>query len=159
MESGAYQLQKSQVNLRKLAETCSRAFESELHQKRQKLSVRGQIEDIEADADKLLQVDRNLLSNAIKYTPEGGTITVCFKETATQAIMEVINDGPGIPQTELPFIFERFYRADKSRNRKLGGSGIGLAVVKAIVEAHGGSVSVFSQEQMETRFVITLPKQ
>ena len=73
--------------------------------------------------------------------------------------MEVINDGPGIPQTELPFIFERFYRADKSRNRKLGGYGIGLAVVKAIVEAHGGSVSVFSQEQMETRFVITLPKQ
>ncbi len=159
MESGAYQLQKSQVNLRELAETCSRAFESELYQKQQRLSIQGQIEDIKADADKLLQVARNLLSNAIKYTPEGGTITVCFKETATQAIMEVINDGPGIPQTELPFIFERFYRADKSRNRKLGGSGIGLAVVKAIVEAHGGSVGVFSQEQVETRFVITLPKQ
>lgn len=158
MESGAYQLQKAQVNLRELVETCSRTFESELYKKQQRLSVQGHIENMEADRDKMLQVIGNLLSNAIKYTPEGGAIRICLKETVTQAVMEVINDGPGIPETELPFIFERFYRADKSRNRKLGGSGIGLAVVKAIVEAHGGSVSVFSQEKVETRFVITLPK-
>lgn len=76
MESGAYQLQKAQVNLRELVETCSRTFESELYKKQQRLSVQGHIENMEADRDKMLQVIGNLLSNAIKYTPEGGAIRI-----------------------------------------------------------------------------------
>ena len=100
----------------------------------------------------------NLLSNAIKYSIDNGKIDIIIKETANTVIFKIKDNGLGIPEDELPFIFERFYRTDKSRNRKTGGSGLGLAIVKSIVEAHDGKINVESQIDKGSCFEIILPK-
>lgn len=111
-----------------------------------------------ADADKLSQVFINLIANALKYTNTGGLVTI--KTTSSQQVVEIIvsDTGIGILQEELPFIFERFYRTDKSRTRDTGGSGIGLTIVKSIVEAHNGTVSVWSEPGKGSRFTVIIPK-
>lgn len=106
----------------------------------------------------MTQVIINLLTNAIKYTQPKGTIRFEFSETDQEVIMEVVDNGGGIPQDELPYIFERFYRADKSRNRLTGGSGIGLTIVKSIVQAHGGDIEVQSELGKGSTFTVILPK-
>lgn len=109
------------------------------------------------DADRLVQVFVNLLNNAYKYTAEG-CIDIVLAENQTQITVSIKDTGVGIEPGELPYIFERFYRGDKSRNRKTGGAGIGLAVVKAIVETHGGSVTVNSRPWQGTEFAVRFPK-
>ncbi|MNP06318.1 Alkaline phosphatase synthesis sensor protein PhoR [compost metagenome] len=108
------------------------------------------------DAGRLIQVFVNLLNNAYKYTSEG-SIHVRIFETADHITVSLSDTGTGIESDELPHIFERFYRGDKSRNRKTGGAGIGLAIVKAIVEAHGGSIDVESKINQGTRFTLHFP--
>ena len=94
----------------------------------------------------MTQVIRNLLSNALRHTPEGGQVTVTCKHATSQQLLITVSDtGEGISPDDLPYVFDRFYRADKSRSRTSGGSGIGLAIVKQLVEAHGGKVWVESQ--------------
>ena len=110
-----------------------------------------------ADGDRIGQVLTNLLSNAVKYTPAGGTVRVLLSEGDNSSFLVVEDDGAGIPQEEQPFIFERFYRADKSRNRTTGGSGIGLAIVRSIVTKHGGKVGVSSRPGQGARFQVELP--
>ncbi|MBP1907108.1 signal transduction histidine kinase [Paenibacillus turicensis] len=110
------------------------------------------------DAGRLVQVFVNLLNNAYKYTGEG-SIHVRIFEVADHANVTISDTGTGIVPDELPHIFERFYRGDKSRNRRTGGAGIGLAIVKAIVEAHGGSIYVESKINQGTRFTLHFPKQ
>jgi signal transduction histidine kinase len=112
---------------------------------------------ITGDAGRLIQVFVNLLNNAYKFTGEG-SIYVRIFEAADQVNVTVSDTGSGIASDELPHIFERFYRGDKSRNRKTGGAGIGLAIVKAIVEAHGGSIHVESKINQGTRFTLHFPK-
>jgi signal transduction histidine kinase len=99
------------------------------------------------------------VSNAVKYTPEGGCVRVSVKEAGGMGAVTVEDDGIGIPDGELPMVFERFYRADKSRNRGTGGAGIGLAVVKSVVAAHGGEVEAWSALGEGSRFEVRLPKQ
>ena len=99
---------------------------------------------VSADRDKLLQAVRNLIDNCLKYTPEGGRVTITGARTAGGLRVEFVNDGPGIPEAELPFVFERFFRAEYSRSRDVGGAGIGLAIVKQLIEAHGGQVGAAS---------------
>ncbi len=99
------------------------------------------------------------MSNAVKYTPEGGAIGIEVYETDRLGIVKVTDTGIGIPETELPLIFERFYRTDKSRNRKSGGAGIGLAIVKSIVNAHGGTVTVESIKEQGSCFTVSIPKE
>ncbi len=101
----------------------------------------------------------NLLSNAVKYTPEGGAIEIKVYETDRWVIVKVKDTGIGIPEAELPLIFERFYRTDKSRNRKFGGAGIGLAIVKSIVAAHDGTVTVESVKEQGSCFTVSIPKE
>ncbi len=113
---------------------------------------------LSVDRDKLGQVLGNLLANALKYTPAGGRVEVGYGCDRDQATVWVTDSGPGIPAEELPFIFERFYRGDKSRARATGGAGIGLAIVKALVDAHGGRVEVQSQPGRGTRFTVRLPR-
>ncbi|MGP0584839.1 sensor histidine kinase [Paenibacillus timonensis] len=108
------------------------------------------------DAGRLIQVFVNLLNNAYKYTSEG-SIHIRIFETADHVIVSLSDTGSGIASDEVPHIFERFYRGDKSRNRKTGGAGIGLAIVKAIVEAHGGSIDVESKINQGTRFTLHFP--
>jgi two-component system sensor histidine kinase BaeS len=114
------------------------------------------VEVILADPDKLAQAVWNLLQNAWQYTPSGGTVRITTERAPAGLTLTVINTGEGIPQADLPFIFERFYRGEKSRSRERGGAGIGLAIVKELVEAHGGQVGA-SSSATETRVWFTLP--
>ena len=108
----------------------------------------------------------NLLSNALRYTPESGTISLQANKTAgnpAEVQVSVTDTGPGIPTDDLPWVFDRFYRADKSRARVSGGTGLGLAIVKQLVEAHGGRVwaksPVFGEPGRDygTRITFNLP--
>lgn len=110
------------------------------------------------DPAKIRQVVENLLSNALRYTDEGGAVTVSLKASGSSAVIEVADTGIGIEAKDLPYIFERFYRTDLSRARKSGGIGIGLAIVKAIVEAHGGTIKVTSTPGVGSKFTVELPK-
>ncbi|MBS3764976.1 HAMP domain-containing histidine kinase [Candidatus Bipolaricaulota bacterium] len=112
---------------------------------------------LEADPERVSQVIRNLLDNALTHTPSGGTIEVVVSQSSGEAITRVADDGGGIPQEELPHIFDRFYRVDKSRSRGTGGTGLGLTIAKEIVESHGGEISVESVEGKGTTFEFTLP--
>ena len=98
----------------------------------------------------------NLLSNAIRHTPEGGTVRVGLMAGRDSVSVEVENPGPPIPASDLPKIFDRFFRVDPSRQRRGEGAGLGLAIVKSIVDVHGGTISVSSTDTA-TRFSITLP--
>jgi two-component system sensor histidine kinase BaeS len=111
---------------------------------------------ISADADKLTQVLRNLLQNALQYTPSGGQVRIFTEAAAGSIKLTVCNSGEGIADADLPYIFERFYRGEKSRSRDHGGAGIGLTIVKELIEAHGGQVGAESSPT-ETRVWFTLP--
>jgi heavy metal sensor kinase len=112
---------------------------------------------VEGDPARLKQVIVNLVDNAIKYTPAGGLVGVKVSATNGRAVLEVNDNGVGIPAEAAPHIFERFYRVDKARSRQMGGSGLGLSIVKAIVTAHGGQVKVESVEGGGSRFFVELP--
>lgn len=109
-----------------------------------------------AEPDQLAQVLANLLQNASRYTPDGGLVTVAAEARRSDVLVSVTNTGDAIPQQDLPHLFERFYRVEKSRDRAHGGAGIGLAIVKQLVEATGGRVGAESQAGI-TRFWFSLP--
>ncbi len=110
-----------------------------------------------ANPDWLTQVLVNLLDNSIKFTPPGGKVTISCGRDADSAVITVADTGSGIPAADLPFIFDRFYRVDKARVREGGGSGLGLSIVKFIVETLGGTIAVKSKAGEGTTFTITLP--
>lgn len=113
---------------------------------------------VEANEVRLKQVVVNLLDNAIKYTPEGGKITLRVKAEPHEAVLEVIDNGIGISEEALPHVFKRFFRSNQIQARKARGTGLGLAMVESIVEAHGGKVSVESHENKGSTFRVRLPK-
>lgn len=110
------------------------------------------------DGAKIRQVAENLLSNALRYTDAGGSVTVTMRAGDEGMTLVVADTGIGIDAKDLQYIFERFYRTDVSRARTSGGIGIGLAIVKAIVEAHGGTISVESAPGEGSRFIVKIPK-
>jgi len=112
---------------------------------------------VSADRDRLAQVLHNLLANAIRYTPPGGTVRLAASRADGEVRVEVSDTGPGIPGDELPRIFGRFHRVDRSRSRATGGAGLGLAIVKHLVEAHGGRVWVQSAVGAGTTVGFGLP--
>jgi signal transduction histidine kinase len=116
------------------------------------------LSQVTADADRTVQVLTNLLDNALKVTPAGGRITVAASEQRAHVLLSVADTGPGIPETELPHVFDRFYRVDKARAREKGGAGLGLAIAKRLVEAQGGIIMVESELGHGARFVVALPK-
>jgi two-component system OmpR family sensor kinase len=113
---------------------------------------------VNGDRDRLKQVLLNLVGNAIQYTPQGGEVILSLAKIGEQVRIIVHDTGPGIPEEDLPFIFERFYRAEKSRTRsKISGFGLGLSIAQWIVENHGGVIKVESKEGEGTTFAIWLP--
>jgi len=110
-----------------------------------------------ADPDQLAQVLANLLQNAVRYTPQAGRVTVSAEMRADTLLVSVVNSGEGIPAADLAHVFERFYRVEKSRDRARGGAGIGLAIVKQLVEGWGGRVGAESDPD-RTRFWFSLPR-
>lgn len=117
------------------------------------------LEEINAmiDAPKIQQVVSNLLSNAIKHNSEGCKIHVTLKQDGTDAVLTVRDEGEGIPPEMLPRIFERFFRVDKARSRADGSTGLGLSIVKAVIEAHGGTITATSTPGKGSEFIVRLP--
>jgi signal transduction histidine kinase len=113
--------------------------------------------DVDIDPERVGQVLRNLLNNAVVHTPPGGQITVAAQAGDREVAVSVRDTGTGIAPEHLPHVFDRFYRADKSRARQTGGAGLGLAIVKQLVVAHGGSVTVESEPGRGSTFTFTLP--
>lgn len=159
VENENLRLEKSRVNLMEMVQTVGENLEAERNKKHLDFHIEGQSVFIEADPNRMSQVITNLLSNAIKYTGDGGRIRIEVKDNGENAAILVEDNGIGIPSEELDLIFERFYRADRSRSRKTGGAGIGLTIAKSIVEAHDGSLSAESPEGQGSRFTVTLPKE
>ena len=112
---------------------------------------------IYGDSNQLYQLFFNLIDNAIKYTPENGKIWINLRKTDIDVLVKIRDNGAGIDEQHLKNIFERFYRVDKDRSRKTGGSGLGLSICKLIVDSHKGSISVESQVNHGTTFTVTLP--
>lgn len=110
-----------------------------------------------AEEHRVAQVVANLVNNARVHTPEGTTITIEVTADEDMVTLVIADDGPGLDQDQIPHLFDRFYRTDRSRARATGGSGLGLAIVAAIVETHGGSVSAGSRDGGGARFEVRLP--
>ena len=157
METENMNLELEPVNLLELAQAVETAFEPDLKKKKLTCEVSGEAAAVMGDQRRLHQVIFNLVSNAVKYSTEGGTIQIRVKQEKHKAVLIVEDQGIGMAEEELPLIFERFYRTDLSRSRKTGGAGIGLAIVKAIVQAHQGTVTVTSKVGCGSRFTVTLP--
>ncbi|HWQ12263.1 MAG TPA: ATP-binding protein [Roseiflexaceae bacterium] len=113
---------------------------------------------IQGDRDRLKQALLNLGINAIQHTPPGGTVQLALGQQGPWAVLSVADTGAGIPAEDLPHIFDRFYRADRSRSRNRGGAGLGLAIVRWVAEAHGGQVTVHSQPGVGSTFALFLPR-
>lgn len=151
-------LNMEKVNLRTTAEMAAASFEAELMRKKMTCRIDGGELFLLGDRKRLHQVFVNLISNAIKYSPNGETIWILLRNEKGQALCCVEDHGIGIPEKEIPLIFERFYRTDSSRNRNTGGAGIGLSIVKAIVQGHQGDIKVESKEGMGTKIFIIFPQ-
>ena len=158
LESQESQLQKTTFDLTELAQQIVDNFQPMLVENKLNCSVSGDRVFISADRDKIHQVLTNLLANAIKFTPSGGRIDLYVSQSKGTTSFRIIDNGQGIPPEEVGQIFERFYMAEPSRNSKLGGQGIGLSIVKGIVNAHQGTISVDSIYGKGTTFTINLPK-
>ncbi len=165
IESGRQEYHLRDIRLHDLAGACVR----DRQQLADRCGVRLQMEDggddvcVKADDSGLRQILDNLISNAIQYTPEGGRVTVGCRQRPTAADREaeaelwVADTGIGIPPEDLPRVFERFYRVERSRSRHPGGTGLGLAIVRHLVQAFGGTVEVTSKPGQGTRFLVRLP--
>jgi len=157
-EAGKLFLNKKKTDLNQLIEKVIDNFRWLAEEKDISISFQNEGKAVEAliDADRMTQVIINILGNALRHTPEQGKIKLVLKQVDNQQIIEIIDNGPGIDEEFLPFIFERFYRTDASRSRDQGGTGLGLSIAKGFVEAHGGTISVKSRKGEGTKFIISL---
>ncbi|EZP77691.1 two component system histidine kinase [Parageobacillus genomosp. 1] len=159
MDQHSFQIHKEATNLcsflKKLHDKMHPAFQAK------KMSLvyycDGNI-TVHIDQKRFEQVMMNLLDNALKYSDQGSTVSIDVRTEKNNIVIIVSDEGRGIPEEDLPHIFERFYRVDKSRSRTSGGTGLGLAIAKEIVEAHGGSIYAASEYGKGTNMIITLPE-
>lgn len=159
IESNYLQLEKSNFDFFELCESILYDFEIKAKQKNiQLIKHHPAPAPVFGDLQCLKQCMVNLMSNAIKYTGLEGTVIIRYQQANNHVLLQISDTGEGIPSEDLPHLFERFYRVDKSRSQKTGGMGIGLSITKAIVEAHGGTISVESRVKIGSTFTISLPK-
>lgn len=159
-DAGQLKLNRQPISPQELLRQAFAAFEYQAAQKGVSLEMQlnGALPAITIDESRIAQVLGNLLSNALRYTPSGGRVTLAAAAPDGDRVTLTVQDtGPGIAPEDLPFIFNRFYRADKSRAEESGESGLGLAIAKALVEAHGGQIEAQSALEKGTTFVIHLP--
>ncbi len=154
-ESGAMPLQRAPLDLRDIAERAVDLYRDVAESKDVQLALAGEPAPAVGDRVRLEQVAANLLDNAVKYTPAGGRVTVSTGIAHGGPVLRVSDTGPGIPADELPRIWERLFRGDRSRTAR--GLGLGLSLVKAIVEAHGGTVTAHSGDGAGATFDVRLP--
>jgi two-component system phosphate regulon sensor histidine kinase PhoR len=161
-ESGIKTVDKSNFNIYELIDNVYDLMEFESEKNNTKLRIRNERNNsiiVYADKERILQVLTNLVVNSIKYGKENGYTEIAVDEyDKDRIIVRVIDDGEGIEEEHLPRLFERFYRIDKTRSRKKGGSGLGLSIVKHIIEAHQEQIFVKSKVGIGTEFSFTLLK-
>ena len=158
-EAGQLNLQKQAVEPGSLVQQVSDRMHLSAEEKNITLEtdIASDLPPVQADPERLIQVMTNLVDNAIRYNTNGSRVIVAAHPANGQIELSVSDNGPGIPPEDILHLFERFWRAEKSRNRATGGSGLGLAIVKQLVEAHQGQVQVESQMGSGTRFTVHLP--
>lgn len=153
------EMNKEYFSVDTLARELIETFKVEAEAKELKLVYypMNEIPDVYADRFQIERAIKNIISNAIKYTPSGGTVKVFAGKVYGEAYIKVEDSGIGIPESDLPHIFDRFYRVDKARSRQMGGTGLGLSISKEIIENHGGSITVESEAGLYTRMTVKLP--
>jgi two-component system sensor histidine kinase BaeS len=156
-DAGTLNMHIQLLDLGELARACCEHFSAlaSRHQVQFELTVAEC--HVMGDPDRLAQVLDNLLDNAIRYSPEGSVITVKVNQSGNEVQCSITDSGMGIPEKHLPFIFERFYRADASRDRQTGGAGLGLAIARALIESQGGQISAESLSGQGTTLRFSLP--
>lgn len=156
---GQLEMEVQPVDLREVARQAVAKFQPQAERQRVALEFTEppELPPVQADPGRIVQVLTNLLDNALRHTPAGGRVQLNLQEQEEGAFVTVEDTGSGIPKEELPAVFERFYRADQSRNRETGGSGLGLAIVREIVRAHGGNVWIESELGQGTKVGFQLP--
>jgi two-component system phosphate regulon sensor histidine kinase PhoR len=159
IEAGRWQPTLTQVDVAAVARESWSALagRADSHRVELVLDLAPDAAAIQADLDALRQVLTNLMDNSLRYTPDGGRIVCRTRRTAGSVALSIRDNGSGITREHLPRIFERFYRADKSRSREEGGTGLGLAIVKHLVEAHGGRVTAESERGSGTTVTCVFP--
>jgi heavy metal sensor kinase len=157
-DSGSAQMERVRLNLADFVSTITDQMVPLADEKNVMLTsqANGRVE-VEGDRVRLRQVVVNLLDNAIKYTPEGGRVTVGVNISDRQAQLEISDTGPGIPESDLPHVFDRFFRADRIRLGTIEGTGLGLSIVQSICTAHGGLAKVENRANGGCRFTVKLP--
>jgi two-component system sensor histidine kinase ResE len=160
MEAGHIQLQEEDVHLHEFVERVVRKFQGLAKEKSIMLSstCNDCHDTFTFDADRIEQVFTNLIDNAIRHTEESGEVAVKVQMLKDGLKVDIKDSGSGIPKEDLPFVFERFYKADKARTRGKAGTGLGLAIVKNIIDAHNGQISVHSKINEGTTFSFFLPR-
>ncbi|MBP3950538.1 ATP-binding protein [Bacillus suaedae] len=160
MEAGHVELNIETIELAPFMERVVRKFQGFAKEQNIQLELEDERADawIEVDPDRLDQVLTNLVHNAIRHTNEQGNVTLRVNSYDHGTKFDVSDTGTGIPEEDLPYVFERFYKADKARTRSRGGTGLGLAIAKNIVEAHDGHISVHSKLNEGTEFSFYIPK-
>jgi two-component system, OmpR family, sensor kinase len=159
VEAGQLQLNIGAIDLKRVIATTVSAFDGVASERQINLSDESsdRLPPVKADSERVAQVLRVLISNALRHTPANGTITIGSAMFADSLEISVRDTGDGITPAEQPYVFDRFWRGDKSRVRETGGSGLGLAIAKQLIEAQGGSIGVESQSGAGSRFWFRLP--
>ena len=159
LESPGVELDLAEVDLAELLHSIMRDWQKRFaaRQLKSHLDVPGDLPLLEADESRLQEVVYNLLDNAVKYSQPGGTISLRAAVAGDRVRISVADQGIGIPEADLPRIFQRFYRADKARSRELGGTGLGLSIVKHIAQLHSGTVEAESEPGKGTTISVLIP--
>jgi two-component system OmpR family sensor kinase/two-component system sensor histidine kinase BaeS len=158
-DSGQLELERTPTELATLIQNVVERFTPSAATRRLHIFTElpeGPIRFFNLDPLRIEQILNNLLSNALRYTPDGGLVT-CHLAYGEKVVFTIHDSGPGIPPEALPHVFDRFYRADKSRSRAEGGTGLGLAIARQLAEAHGGTLTAANHSQGGALFTLTLP--
>jgi signal transduction histidine kinase len=157
-DAGQFRLHPEPVHIRDLLDQVATAHRSAASAAGITLDVRADADpEIQADPARLRQAIGNLVANALRHTRSGGTVTIGCRAAEPILVIDVADTGTGIAAADLPKVFDRFWRADKSRSRRTGGSGLGLPISRQLIEAHDGTISVASVPGEGTVFTIVLP--
>ncbi|NMC53042.1 MAG: HAMP domain-containing protein, partial [Chloroflexi bacterium] len=159
-DAGELRMQIRPTDLKDLIQRLAARFQSRAESLNITIQTRLPQEEtvFQVDPDRINQILNNLVSNALRYTPENGTIRIELgAQGQSAAVITIADSGAGIPEESLPYIFERFYRADKSRSRQEGGTGLGLAIARQLAQMHGGSLTAANAPAGGAVFTLTLP--